>query len=296
MNKLGLVTVLYNSDDVLEGFFKSVASQSYTDYVLYIVDNSPSSATRSLLKQLNTQFKITGITHIENEINTGVAAANNTGIKKAFEDGCTDFIILNNDIVFEDVNTFATLVDIANNNIADIIAPKIYYYGTKKIWYAGGSFNKWKGGIKHFGDRQEDKGLYDKPAYVSYAPTCFVYIKGEVFKKTGLMDETYFVYCDDLDFMYRALQHGFRLYYLPNPFIFHKISSSTGGTLSAFGIYYVTRNRIFFVRKFLRAPVKPIALFYTWFSLSVLLLISHKRNLIKKLNAGFADGFKLKAK
>ena len=37
---IGIVTVLYNSDDVLPDFFSSLAAQEDVHYRLYVIDNS----------------------------------------------------------------------------------------------------------------------------------------------------------------------------------------------------------------------------------------------------------------
>lgn len=296
MQNLALITVLFNSNEVLPDFFKSIGEQSYKNITLFLIDNSPSLKTRKIIESLSEQCNVKNIRHIENDENLGVAAANNIGIKLAIKNRCTDFIILNNDILFNDNNLFEKLLKLSDQKKLDMIAPKIYYHNSNRLWFAGGKYNKWKGGVKHFGDKQEDEGQYDKEGYISYAPTCFVYVKKEVFEKVGLMDEDYFVYSDDLDFMYRALRAGYNLYYLPNTNIYHKISVSTGGAYSSFSIYYMIRNRVFFIRKHFKFPVKQIAIFYTWLSLFILLLKSPQRHLWRKLNKGFFDGLKMPVK
>ena len=51
MSKIGLVTVLFKSDDVLPGFFKSIAKQTHKDYVLYLVDNSVNPTSDKIIAQ-----------------------------------------------------------------------------------------------------------------------------------------------------------------------------------------------------------------------------------------------------
>jgi len=46
MSKIGIVTVLYNSEKVLEEFFLSIDCQNYKNFILYIVDNSPSRQSK----------------------------------------------------------------------------------------------------------------------------------------------------------------------------------------------------------------------------------------------------------
>ena len=58
MAKVGLVTVLYNSNDVLEGFFKSLSPQIFKDYKLYIIYNSQSAETYNVIAKYNLLYPI----------------------------------------------------------------------------------------------------------------------------------------------------------------------------------------------------------------------------------------------
>jgi GT2 family glycosyltransferase len=71
-----------------------------------------------------------------------------------------------------------------------------------------------------------------------------------VFERIGMMDERYFVYWDDADFVWRARTAGFRLVLDPRAVMYHKVSTSTGGMTSDFSIRYMHRNQMLFTRKF----------------------------------------------
>jgi GT2 family glycosyltransferase len=70
--KIGIVTVLYNSETVLEMFYDSLINQTYKDLILYIVDNNSPDNSLQKSKDLfsNCWFKVV---FIENEDNYGVA-------------------------------------------------------------------------------------------------------------------------------------------------------------------------------------------------------------------------------
>jgi GT2 family glycosyltransferase len=137
---------------------------------------------------------------------------------------------------------------------ADMAVPKIYFYGTNLIWAAGGKFVRYNGMTRHIGEREEDVGQYNNNYKTEYAPTCFMLIKKNVFLIVGMMDEKYFVYFDDTDFVYRAKKNNIRLIYIYNSDLEHKESTSTGAR-SDFYYYYIYRNRIYFVKKFNRFNV-----------------------------------------
>jgi GT2 family glycosyltransferase len=126
----------------------------------------------------------------------------------------------------------------------------MYYDQPDRIWTAGGTFQPWRGYRSvHLGDGETDRGQRDSVRLVTYVPTCCVLIKKEVFEKIGLMDERYFVYWDDTDFMYRAMRAGIKLMYLPEAKLLHKVASLTGGASTPFAVRYGTRNSIYFLLK-----------------------------------------------
>ena len=49
MGKIGLVTITYNSDEVLKPFLDCVWAQTYKNIILYVVDNSSSDSTLEIL-------------------------------------------------------------------------------------------------------------------------------------------------------------------------------------------------------------------------------------------------------
>ena len=58
MKKIGIVTVLYKSDVVLYDFFESIGIQDYTNFTLYIIDNSANETTKNLVFKLAKEFTI----------------------------------------------------------------------------------------------------------------------------------------------------------------------------------------------------------------------------------------------
>lgn len=292
MKKIGLVTVLYKSDDVLEDFFRSISLQSFKNYHLYLIDNSPSDDTDDLIKILTDKFPVTAVTHVKNTENYGVAKGNNQGIELALRDKSDFVLLLNNDIDFPQTFLFQEMVNCAVAENEDIIIPKILYYGTRKIWLAGGSIHHYRGYASHVGYNEDDNGQHDNSGHFEYAPTCFMLISKKVFQNVGLMDEQYFVYSDDTDFVLRAIRKGFRVCYMPALEVFHKVSFSTGGGESLFSIYYLNRNRVYFIRKNYSFPIKQIALGHTILT-RIVRYMMYKKAAKKELLRSLKDGFRL---
>jgi GT2 family glycosyltransferase len=293
MATIGLVTVLYKSDDVLEGFIRSISQQIYKDYILYLVDNSPNEITNGLISKYLQQYPVTSFRYIKSPGNIGVAAGNNSGIHFAFNEGCPYVLLLNNDIETGQNDVISKLVSLCVEKAEKMVVPKIYYYDTRRIWMAGGYMNTWRALGIHYGYNKKDSAKYNTGKYISYAPTCFMIIAKEVFDKVGYMDEKYFAYYDDTDFVLRARRAGFKLYYEPSVSILHKVSSSGGGDHSAFYIYYSNRNKIYFIRKNLAGFKRCFALAYTK-ATRLFFRIRFNAEQKKELSRGLKDGFKMK--
>ena len=247
-SKVGIVTVTYNSSNVLNDFMFSVLNQSHNNFLLCIIDNASADDTLEKLEQYHDERIVT----ISNADNVGVAKGNNQGIEYALNDGCDLVLLVNNDTQFEN-NLLLELIYALTKHNCRMVAPKIWCHDDKqKIWYAGGQFNPWKAHtVKHYGYFQKDCSKYNETKKVSYASTCCLLIEKSVFEEIGMMDEKYFVYVDDIDFCFRALKQNIELFFIHDINFYHKVSSLTGGGNTKFSIYYGLRNRVYFLKKYL---------------------------------------------
>lgn len=243
--KIGIVTVTYNSRSVLEDFFASLERQTYADHALYIVDSGSTDDT-VVYVQAHLPERCT---FLQNAENIGFAAGTNQGIRAAFQDGCMAILALNNDVVFGP-ELLERLVEALDQYKCDMTTPMMYYHEPKdRIWAAGGSLQPWLGyRNKHCGEGKTDHGQYSVACRVTFAPLCCVLIRKDVFDRVGLLDERYFTYTEDVDFMYCCLKQGLSLWYVPEAKLWHKVSSLTGN-MSDFMVRYCTRNRVYFLRK-----------------------------------------------
>jgi len=288
---LGIVTVLYNCDDVLSGFFYSLAQQHGVPFCLYVIDNSATDSGARICEELARRYDINCKVHFNN-FNGGVARGNNQGIKLALGDGCSHVLLANNDTEFPG-QTIINLFEALQREKAAAATPKIYYYGTEgKIWYGGGQFHEWRLLTPHLGMLEQDQGQCDRAGDTEYAPTCFMLVSADVFKKIGLMDEQYFCYYDDTDFVWRLRRAGLRLHYEPSCIVEHKVSTSTGGDDSPFSIYYMNRNRVYFARKNFKGLHRIFSLVYMTLT-RIPRALRLGRNRAKRLWTGVRDGWHL---
>jgi len=202
-------------------------------------------------RPLKTENSKKHITLIKNGENRGFPGGNNVGIKFALEFFDPDYILLLNNDTVVDENFLGELIKKGDSRDAvGILGPKIYFYDEPQTIWSAGCKISWKlsRGIQ-IGTNELDKGQYNEIKEVEYVSGSAFLIKCEVIEKIGLMDEKYFLYFEESDWTLRANQEGFKSLYIPTSHIWHKVSRSGGGISKPIGLYYITRNRWIFMRK-----------------------------------------------
>jgi GT2 family glycosyltransferase len=242
------VTVTFNSGAVLRPFLECVFKQTYHDFILFAVDNASADGTLPMLRECRDER----LRVIANPDNRGVAEGNNQGISAAMAGDCEAILLLNNDTEFPD-DLFCRLYEALEQFHCDMTTAKILYFEpSNRIWCAGGWLEKSRFfAAFHHGMDETDIGQFEQSRRVTYSPTCCLLVRRSVFEMIGVMDSKYFVYNDDVDFLYRCLLAGLSLWYVPEAKVLHKVSALTGGDSSEFAIRFMTRNRAYFLRKHL---------------------------------------------
>lgn len=299
---IGVVTITFNSGQVIVPFLESILAQTHKDFVLYIIDNISTDDTVQKIEQFNDSR----IVLIKNPTNVGVAAGNNQGMKLSMEAGHPYIMLLNNDVEFEET-LFEKLLNARNKSGHALVTCKMMYDSEKdRIWYAGCKWDTSSGYMApHIGQKELDKGQYDQVTEVDYAPTCLVMMKREVIDDIGYMDEKYFAYYDDTDYFYRITQHGVhKILYYPYVKFYHKVgglTKSKSGTATQFKfgnfhIHLTTRNKVYYLRK-QNSFSALLNLVYFFFRMNVRFLFSGKYHLNwstwKLLNTSYFEGLKL---
>jgi GT2 family glycosyltransferase len=98
------------------------------------------------------------------------------------------------------------------------------------------------------------------------ASFCCLLAPTRAFDNAGPLDERFFMYYEETDFLRRALEAGYRLLYVPEAVVYHRESASSGGGwMTPFKLYYATRNRLYLVRKHSRSRPRYAAFtLYFW--------------------------------
>lgn len=238
-----LITILYKSERSLPTFLDSLQAQDLKGWRLHVIDNaSPDSSLRIVTERGDPR-----ITVISNEKNLGFAKAANQGMRAAIAADGEFLILINNDTVFSP-DFLRRLVAVRSGLPAGVIAPRVMYREQPdKSWYAGGSLdNGWL-----FTNIHHEYSAMDSSAAVEvgFAPGCCLGMSQEVLRKIGLLDESFFVYWEDVDFSLRLTKAGIKIFYVPEPFLLHSGGESSDGERSPAYISLYYRSYMQVLRK-----------------------------------------------
>lgn len=188
---------------------------------------------------------------IKNDKNSGFAEGNNIGIRYAIKHLDPRYILLlNNDTVVKNDFLDELIKAIECDQSFGFAGPIIYYYdykGQSNVINVAGIDLIIKRGMSHrLGSDEIDNGQYNSVRVVDYLEGSCLLIKRAVLDKIGLLDSSYFAYWEETDLCLRGLDAGYKCICVPTAKIWHKVSSSSPGKVK---LYYMTRNRFWFVRE-----------------------------------------------
>ncbi|HIZ42028.1 MAG TPA: glycosyltransferase family 2 protein [Candidatus Gemmiger excrementigallinarum] len=254
MPNVGIVISNYNGWQDTVQCLESLQKQTYRDFEIILLDDaSTNDSVQQLQKHLteNTVF-------LPQEANVGFAAANNVGMRRALADGCDWVLLLNNDTVAAP-DFLETLL--RETPAGAVSCPKMLFLDPPdEIWFAGGELDRATGKVRHLGGHEKDGPAFAEKKQVSFITFCCVLLPRQVIEQVGFLDETLFMYCEDVDYCIRLTDAGVPLWFLPDAKIWHKAGGSAGGMLS---VYYITRNTLYLTckgksRGYIRARTLPV--------------------------------------
>jgi hypothetical protein len=231
------------------------------------VDNGSTDGSRQAIRAAFPAVEM-----IANEDNLGFARGSNMGIEHALQQGADYVLLLNNDTL-ADARLLSELVAVGESDPQiGMLVPKIYYHGGKRcpepaeggrLWSAGARWRRFPPRVTIIGFGQKDGAAYSVQREVDFATGCAMLVKREVFERVGLFDPAFFMYHEDYDFSARVRRGGYRIVYVPQAVVWHKVSASTGEE-SPLKWYYLGKYIAPFYFKHCRLPRLSLALFALW--------------------------------
>ena len=237
---ISIITVNYNGRHLLKECFDSLLAVDYPRdrLEIFMVDNYSQDNSVIYARKYYPQIKI-----IESGDNN-YCKANNLGIVKSKGEYVA---ILNNDTCV-DKNWLNELVRVIDKN------PKVGAVGSKILLMDGRiqSAGHVQFPYYYWGDRgffEEDKQQYNRIQEVPSVSNCSVLYRRKALKEAGLFDEDFVMYMEDVDMAFRLKQKKWKVFYVPNSVVYHKLHGSKQSTEKQ--KFYVERNRLLFIAKYL---------------------------------------------
>lgn len=187
---------------------------------------------------------------IQNYSNLGFAGGNNLGIRYSLNIGAEYIWILNNDTIVspDSLSPLVEAMSISQN--VGITGSCVLYWDRPEVVQTAGMRLGWHNlRISHI---SQNLKLTDWPVSkqgdVDCLPACSILVNSRMVQNIGQIDESYFMYHEDVDWEISAKRAGWRILYVPSSRIWHKCGGSTK-KMTFVGAYYQSRNKLRLIRK-----------------------------------------------
>lgn len=256
MPDISIIIVNYNVKEYLANLLNSLErARGEYDIEILVVDNASSDGSLPYL-----QKEFSHVQFIANQTNLGFGKANNQAIRKA--KGKYTLLINPDTIVSEDT------LDVMFKHMES--HPQTAFAGCKLLNPDGSfapesrrqiptpSIALWKilGLTKLFPKSKRFAGYYmnwleeDTPSEVPVLSGSFMFCRTAVLHELNGFDEDFFMYGEDIDLCYRALEAGYKIDYVPATSIIHYKGESTKKSGLDYHIIFNKSNYLFFRKHF----------------------------------------------
>ncbi len=242
---VSIIVPNWNGEGLLKECISSLNNLNYPKFEIIIVDNNSTDRSVELIEK-NFQNVIL----VKNSDNLGFAGACNAGIKVANGEVIALFnndAYANSDWLWKLVGTL-----FENEKIAIAGGPIFYSQPSDLLWSTGMRMDaitgiEWRVGHKK---KINQVGSLDDFDYIT---GCAIVIRKKVIDTIGLLDETFFLYGEEVDWTYRALRCGYEFKFNNSAFAWHKASFTRRKDPSK-GYYFWVRAR--FRNFFIHYPLR----------------------------------------
>lgn len=265
--KLSVIIVNYNVRHFLDQCLTSVArAMEGFDGEVFVVDNQSVDGSVEMVREKHPWVHL-----IANKENSGFAKANNQAIRLSKGEYV---LLLNPDTVVEE-DTFrkcigfmdahpdagglgVKMIDGKGNFLPEskrgLPSPSVAFY---KIFGLSALFPKSKiFGRYHLGYLDKDE-----THEVEVLAGAYMMMRREALDKVGLLDETFFMYGEDIDLSYRLIRGGYKNYYFPDARIIHYKGESTKKSSINYVIVFYKAMIIFASKHFSQGNARLFSFF-----------------------------------
>lgn len=291
---VAIIVVNYNSAAFIAEFCRSLRAIDYTNWRLIVIDSGSSDGSMATIESAFAQCS--GFESVRCAENIGFAAGANVPFDRELVDGCGYVLFLNPDTVV-DPAFLSRMIAAADERT--IVVPKILFADDHRLisTHAGGF--DWRLGVFRdtYAGREDGPATNVRRDDLATASFCCALVPPQAFRDAGRLDERFFMYYEETDWIRRAQACGYRVRYEPSAVIYHRESgSSGGGWMTPFKQYYATRNRLYLVRKHARSRIDYAcftAYFWTTRLATAARMIAHRDwRLLRAMTRGTLDYYR----
>ncbi|HEY2727547.1 MAG TPA: glycosyltransferase [Parafilimonas sp.] len=226
MHQITASIVLYKNDESVITTINSFLS-SLLKLKLYLIDNSPTDKLKTGLKDILADERVN---YIFNNKNLGFGKAHNIALKKSIDQSLYH-LVLNPDIEFDNGVLEGVFYFMQSHSDVGQLLPKVFYKDgnlqklchllPRPVNLISRRFFENAAWSKKINDEYELNGFaYDKCLNIPNLSGCFMFLRCDVLKQTGLFDERYFMYMEDID-LCRRIHAISKTVFLPDVSIVH---------------------------------------------------------------------------
>jgi GT2 family glycosyltransferase len=156
--------------------------------------------------------------------NLGFAGGCNAGMRYAIARGDSTAVwLLNNDTVAEHGALGALVAEANRQPTPALVSSRVYRMtNPRAIWFEGGEFRPLTGAAHHVSLSRFAKARHP------YLSGCSLLIPQAVWERVGLLDESFFMYGEDVDYSIRATDAGASLRIATESIVLHAEAASSG--------------------------------------------------------------------
>lgn len=241
-----------NSNETLECLY-SLQNVTKPEFEVLVVDNGSKDDSVFQLNTFKNRITDFRLTIVQNDENLGFAGGCNVAINWAIKNNQDYLLLLNNDTSVRRNFLEELLKHAEKHEDVAFFVPSIFFQDKPSLlWFGGNAYINWR---KMHQSAISD--LYLKPLPLSataqdidFASGCAMFCNMQALQEIGGFDEEYFLYWEDVDFSLKAREYGWRIRWVPNAHIYHKVSATTKKQGAAARQYYDVRNFLLLSRKY----------------------------------------------
>jgi GT2 family glycosyltransferase len=236
----------WNGAHHLPACLDALQVQTYSPLEVILVDNGSTDGSQALVTEQYPTVRLLAL-----DRNLGLTGGNNAGFRIAQGEV---LISLNNDTEADPDFVGSLVAALLEHPGAGIAAAKMRLYDRRDHLHSAGDGYGRDGIPFNRGVWEKDEGQYDKAGWifggcggaVAYRRTMLDEIGSLGSLQGAPFDESFFMYCEDVDLNWRAQLAGWKCWYAPQALVYHKLSATGGGPIAS---YYTGRNTLWVIAK-----------------------------------------------